>query len=158
MLERFLGSDNQLALGWNELGSGVPTLVAFAQLCSQAIARDARADQSLSPEARAILFTARKRGILEVKGNNTAYESQSRLLTIFVENEDQSQIRFRHPGDVRQNVRFLEGFREPCLGGLVMHHLFHEFSLTASGFELADTVSAEGLENLLELRQPCSGE
>ena len=73
-----------------------------------------------------------ERGILEVKGCNTAYESPSRLLTVFVELEDESQIRFRDPRDAQQNVRFLEGFRQLCANGLVMHHLYHEFSLTGA--------------------------
>lgn len=157
MLERFLGGDAHQPTGWTDLGSGAPTLIALANLCSQAISTGRVDTSSLSPEARAILYTARDRGLVEVKGSNTAYESPSRLLTVFVEMEDQSQIRFRHPRDPRQNVRFLEGFRELCANGLVMHHLYHEFSLTSAGFEYAESLSAEGLESLLELGQPCSG-
>jgi hypothetical protein len=158
MLERFLGGDNQLATGWNEMGSGAPTLIALAQICSQAMSASPTVTPSLSPEAKAILYMARDRGILEVKGSNAAYESSSRLLTVFVEVDDQSQLRFRHPRDARQNVRFLEGFRELCANGLVMHHLYHEFSLTSSGFELAESLSPEEFENLLDLCQPSRGQ
>lgn len=158
MLERFLGSDGPLSTSWNELGSGAPTLIAFAQLCSQAISTGTVGTDSLLPEAEAILYTARERGILEVKGSNMAYESPSRLLAVFVEVEDQAQVRFRNPQDARQNVRFLEGFRQLCSNGLVMHHLYHEFSLTSAGFDHAETLSAEGLEELLAWGQPCGGE
>lgn len=158
MLERYLGGEGQGSLGWNELGCGAPTLIALAQLCSQAISSGVAAPSTLSPEARAILFRARQRGVLEVKGSNTAYESPSRLLTVFVEVEHQEQIRFRHPTDVRQNVRFLEGFRELCAGGLVMHHLYHEFSLTSAGFQRAESLTDQGLEALLELGRPSIGQ
>ncbi len=134
MLERFLGNDGQLSAGWSDLGVGARTLIALAQLCSQALAASRVETAALSAEARAILYCARHRGVLEVKASNAAYESPSRLLTVFVETEDQSQIRFRHPREVRQNVRFLEGFRELCSSGLIMHHLYHEFSLTSAGF------------------------
>ena len=157
MLERFLGGDGQSPTGWTDLGSGAPTLIALAQLCSQALAGGRVDSSQLSPEARAILYMARHRGVLEVKGSNTAYESPSRLLTVFVELEDQSQVRFRHPGDARQNVRFLEGFRDLCANGLLMHHLYHEFSLTSAGFDFAESLSPDGLETLLELAQPCDG-
>ena len=158
MLERFLNSDGPLSASWSELGSGAPTLIALAQLCSQAISTGKTGTTALLPEAQAILYTARERGVLEVKGSNVAYESPSRLLTVFVELEDQSQVRFRDPHDARQNVRFLEGFRQLCSNGLVMHHLYHEFSLTTAGFDHADTLSPTGLERLLELVQPCGGQ
>ena len=72
--------------------------------------------------------------MLEVKGSNAAYESPSRLLTVFVETDDNTRIRFRDTQDVRQNVRFLDGFRQLCACGLVMHHLFHEFTSDARRF------------------------
>jgi hypothetical protein len=157
MLERFLGNDGQLSALWRDLGEGAPTLIALAQLCSQAIVRGAVEADSLSLEARTLLYAARDRGMFEVKGSNTAYESPSRVLTVFVETDAHAQIRFRHPREIRQNIRFLEGFRELCGGGLVMHHLYHEFSLTSAGFELAQSLTSDGLEPLLELGQPCLG-
>lgn len=156
MLERFLGSDGLPSADWKELGAGAPTLIALAQLCSHAIATGRTDASSLSSEARAILYTARHRGILEIKGTNAAYESPCRMLTVFVEVDDHCQIRFRHPRNARQNVQFLEGFRQLCANGLLMHHLYQEFSLTSAGFDVAETLSPEGLEDLLELGQPCS--
>ena len=157
MLERFLGQNGPNAASWSDLGTGAPTLFALAQLCSHALSTCTVVTDSLSPEAQAILYTARHRGILEVKGSNEAYESPSRLLTVFVEIEDQSQIRFRDSQDARQNVLFLEGFRQLCASGLVMHHLNHEFSLTGAGFDHARTMTPEECEHLLELGRP-SGE
>jgi hypothetical protein len=111
--------------------------------------------EGLLPEAQAILFAAGRRGILEIKGSNAAYESPSRLLTVFVEMDDESRIRFRDARDVRQNVRFLEGFRQLCARGLVMHHLHHEFTLTHAGFELAATIRPDEIQRLLDFGQPC---
>ena len=156
MLERSLGIDELLTATWTELGVGAPTLVAFAQLCSRAWVTGQGATEELSPEAKAILFTAGQRGMLEVKGTNAAYESPSRLLTVFVETADDTRIRFRDSRDVRQNVRFLDGFRQLCARGLVMHHLFHEFTLTPAGFEMAATICPDEIQRLLELGQPCA--
>ncbi len=158
MLERFLGADDPLTVSWNEMGAGAPTLIALAQLCSRAMAFGRAPTEELTPEAKAILYAARQRGILEVKGSNTAYESPSRLLTVFVETEANSQIRFRDPHDPKQNIRFLDGFRLLCANGYVMHHLYHEFSLTTAGFDRAHQLAPDGLESLLALGQPYGGQ
>ncbi len=158
MLERFLDTDGPLAASWSEMGVGAPTLIALAQLCSRSIVMGSTAMEELSSEAKAILFAARDRGIIEVKGSNKAYESPSRLLTVFVEIDETSKVRFRDPRDARQNIRFLDGFRQLCVNGLVMHHLYHEFSLTTAGFDHAKSLSSEGLEPWLEFGQPCGGE
>ncbi|MFW6170700.1 MAG: hypothetical protein ACODAD_09440 [Planctomycetota bacterium] len=156
MLERYLGSEGVSSTIWNDLGSGAPTLIALAELCSQAITTGKTDTSPLSPEAKAILYIARHRGILEVKGSNSAYESPCRMLTVFVEVDNHSQIRLRHSSDARQNVQFLEGFRQLCANGLLIHHLYHEFSLTSVGFDVAETLSPHGLEELLELGQRCT--
>ena len=56
---------------------------------------------------------------------------------------DEERHCFRQTGDVRGNIRYLEGFRQLCAAGLVLHHLNHEFSLTDAGFEVAAHVDAE---------------
>jgi len=131
---------------WEELGAGVPTLMAFARLCSNALVADRRqpADE-LSEEARAILYVARRRGSIEVKGTDTAVDSSERLLAVCVEVEPDRQFVFRRRGDPQLTVRCLEGFRELCSSGMVMHHLFREFSLTHSGFEMAKTIERESI-------------
>lgn len=156
MLDRVSGTDEMLALLWSDMGLGAPTLIGLAQLCSRALLTGAPLPEDLMPEAQAILFTAAHRGMLEVKPSNTAYESASRLLTVFVEIDDETRVRFRHPRDVRQNVRFLEGFRQLCAGGLVFHHLFHEFTLTEAGFHLAATIVPDGIRDVLDLGELCS--
>ncbi|MHB0954774.1 MAG: hypothetical protein ACYC0X_00200 [Pirellulaceae bacterium] len=155
MMERIAESVDQLATTWGDLGIGAPTIIALAQLCSRAIVTGPAVAEDLSPEAKAILFTAGQRGILEIRGSNTAYESPSRLLTVFVELDSDARVRFRDPGNVEQNVRFLEGFRQLCAHGLVMHHLFHEFTLTAAGFLRATSIHPDEIHEILEFGQPC---
>ena len=155
MMERISESVDQLAATWGEMGLGAPTIIALAQLCGRAMMTGPVVAEELSPEAKAILFTAGQRGILEIRGNNAAYESPSRLLTVFVELDADARIRFRDPGNIEQNVRFLEGFRQLCAHGLVMHHLFHEFTLTTAGFERATTIRPVEIQRILEFGQPC---
>jgi hypothetical protein len=155
MLEHAFGGDGQLAATWNDLGVGAPAIGALAQLCSHAWVGGPTAPEGLTPEAQAILFAAGRRGVLEIKGTNAAYESASRLLTVFVEVDDDTRIRFRDARDVRQNVRFLEGFRQLCACGLVMHHLYHEFTLTSAGFELAAMIRPDEIQRWLDLGLPC---
>lgn len=140
MIRNYSQDGSQMAL-WEELGAGVPTLMAFARLCGEALAAN-RQDpvEELSEEAKAILYTARTRGSIEIKGTDTAVDSSERLLAICVEVEPDQQFVFRRRGDPKLTVRFLDGFRQLCASGLVMHHLFREFSLTHSGFELAKTI------------------
>lgn len=136
-------SPDPLAL-WEELGAGVPTLMAFARLCSEALAGNRQQPvEDLNEEARAILYVARQRGSIEVKGTDTAVDSSERLLAICVEVEPDRQFVFRRRGDPQLTVRCLEGFRQLCSSGLVMHHLFREFSLTHTGFEMAKTIKRE---------------
>ena len=153
MLERIL--DNSQPSRWDELGHGAPTLVALAQLCSRAMAEGVVRSDALSPEAKAILYTARRRGIIEIKGNNLAYESPARFLTVYVELDQDRRLRFRSNRDPALNIRFFDAFRELCTTGLIMHHLYHEFSLTRAGFEFAATIPAEEVEPLLEIAQEC---
>ena len=112
------------------------------------------AADELSPEAKVILFTAGKRGILGNPGEQSAYNPR-RLLTVIVELDAEVRVRFRDPGNIEQNVRFLEGFRQLCAHGLVMHQLYHEFTLTAAGFQRATTICPDEIQGLLELGQPC---
>jgi hypothetical protein len=51
---------------------------------------------------------------------------------------------FRSRTEPEITVRFLDGFRQLCNAGLVMHQVGGEFSLTSRGFELAKGIhSAE---------------
>jgi len=153
MLERNLESSRPRR--WDELGAGAPTVIALAELCSRAMADQVCVTGRLSGEARAILWAARERGIIEVRGNNTAYEAPSRFLTVYVELDEDRRLRFRNRADPAMNIRFFDGFRELCTTGLVMHHLYHEFSLTRAGFEFAATLADEDVRPLIDLGQEC---
>ncbi len=153
MLERILEQTARQKSSWDDLGHGAPSLIALAELCSRAMADNYVSTEQLSPEALAILYAARHRGIIEVKGSNTAYESAARFLTVFVEMDDEQRLRFRNNSDPRLNIRFFDGFRELCAAGLVMHHLFHEFSLTRAGFDFAATIDGDEVQSLLDEAQ-----
>lgn len=135
---------------WEELGIGAPTIIALARLCGQALAGAERPDTPLSREAQAILVAARDRGIMEIKGVNTAFESPERLLAVHVELEPERWLIFRNRLDPQFTVRCLEGFRQLCASGLVLHHLYREFSLAHAGFERARTISAGDVQEILD--------
>lgn len=155
MRERIAESLEQLAASWMDMGQGAPTIIALAQLCGRGWAQGRATVEELSLEARVILFAAAHRGMLEIRGTNTAYESASRLLTVHVERDAEDRVQFRAPGNIEQNVRFLDGFRQLCAQGYVMHHLYHEFTLTPAGFALAKAIQLEEIEPLLAFQQEC---
>jgi hypothetical protein len=129
---------------WEELGEGAPTLIALASLCAESLARNqCEPSEPLSEEARAILYTARRRGAIEIKGTNHAFDSSERFLSVCVELDAERQFFMKRRDDPELTIRFLDGFRQLCASGLVVHHLFREFSLSRSGFELAKSIRAE---------------
>lgn len=136
-LQTYTSDGRQMVL-WEELGAGAPTIVAFARLSSDALAANRQTSgEELSDEARAILFAARHRGAIEIKGVNEAFESSERFLAICIELDSDRQFILKRRDDPVLTIRFLDGFRQLCASGLVMHHLFRDFSLTRSGFEIA---------------------
>jgi hypothetical protein len=146
--------DNYLSGSWDALGAGAPVLVALAQLSSDAMvefdAANAIATDGLVSEAKAILVAARNRGVIEIKAVNAAFEAPSRMLAVYVELDEFQTIAFRDPLKPEVTVRFLEGFRQLCQHGLVMHHIHRDFSLTCRGFELARTISQEEVQPWLD--------
>jgi len=146
--------DHYLHGSWEALGSGAPILVALAQLCSQAMvdltAPKSITAESLSPEAKAILVAARERGVIEIKPVNTAFDPAARLLAVYVELDASQTIAFRDPDDPEVTVAFLEGFRQLCRAGLVMHHIYRDFSLTVFGFQLARTLDRQEVQPWLD--------
>lgn len=132
------------AASWRDLGRGGPTIRALAELAGlrwTGIAPPAPDRwESLSRPAQTLLAVARQHGVIELKATNVAFDSTERLLTVHVHLSDQRQMRFRKVGDARWTMRFLEGFRELCAAGLVVHQLYQEFCLTARGFEWADQI------------------
>lgn len=146
--------DSYLSGSWEALGAGAPVLVALAQLCSQAmVGRDAAKPTTadgLMPEAKAILVAARDRGLVEVRGVNTAFDPAARLLAVYVELDPNQTIAFRDPENPEITISFLEGFRQLCERGLVMHHLHRDFSLTKRGFEIARTIQKREVQTWLD--------
>jgi hypothetical protein len=142
--------DHYLHGSWEALGAGAPVLVALAQLCSQAMVNLPAANEltaeGLSPEARAILVAAAHRGVIEIKAVNTAFDPAARLLAVYVELSDTQTIAFRDPADPEVTVSFLEGFRQLCRAGLVMHHIHRDFSLTHFGFQIARRIDPQEVQ------------
>lgn len=144
--------DNYLHGSWEALGNGAPMLVALAQLCSERwVRKSALTDLSvLSPEALAILYAARERGIIEVRAVNSAFDAAARLLAVYVELSDERRVAFRDASDPSITVRFLQGFRELCDSGLIIHHIYCDFSLSPEALELAKEVKLAEVQNLLD--------
>ncbi len=145
--------DNYLHGSWEALGNGAPMLVALAQLCSERWVRGSTSAvelDSLSGEAQAILFSARGRGIVEIKAVNSAFDAAARLLAVYVELDDEHTIAFRDSKNPEVTVRFLDGFRELCDKGLMLHHIFRDFSLAPAAIELARTIHREQVQPLLD--------
>jgi hypothetical protein len=134
---------------WQDLGQGTPTIAGFAQACSRSLATGGDKALVLSPEAKTILYAARNRGILEIKASHRAFESPARMLAVCVEVDGEHGLLFRSRESPAYTIRFLAGFRELCAAGLVMHHLYQEFSLTREGLDLAQTIAEEEVRSLL---------
>lgn len=144
-------NDGRWAQTWQELGQGAPTLAGLARVCSLSMASGGDKSLSLSPEARTILFAARKRAVIEVKGSNRAFDAPGRMLAVYVETEPDRTLIFRSRENPVITIRFLAGFRELCAAGFVMHHIYQEFSLTREGLEMAGTIPQQEVEPLIAL-------
>lgn len=146
--------DNYLHGSWEALGNGAPTLVALAQLCSerwvQGIELDAERFKTLLPEAKAILHAASQRGIIEIRGVSTAFEAAGRLLAVYVEMSEERTVAFRDRHHPEVTARFLQGFRELCNQGLVIHHIHRDFSLSPIGWHWARQIDHDEVGALLE--------
>ena len=142
-------TDPRLTEMWQELGQGTPTVAGFARACSISLASGGDKRIVLSPEAKAILYASRNRGILEIKASHRAFESPARMLAVCVELDRSQGLIFRSRESPAYTIRFLAGFRELCAAGLVMHHIFQEFSLTREGLELAQTIAEAEVRELL---------
>lgn len=140
----------QMQASWEALGEGAPTLAALAAVCAGAIVSPTgQSVESLRDEARAILFAAKDRGVIEVRGVRTAFEGPARLLAVYVELDEHRTIAFRNREAPEVTVRFFEGFCQLCRAGLVLHHLHRDFSLSHAGFEKAGQIEKREVERLL---------
>ena len=140
-LPSFIASATGQANLWKDLTQSVPTLAALAQLASDRLVTPATVEIELSPEAHAILCITQNRGVIELKSNNTEFESSQRMLAVYVEQSADKHVMFRSRVEPEITVRFLDGFRQLCDAGLVMHQVGGEFSLTTKGFEQAQKIN-----------------
>ncbi len=152
MLFRNLSGDDRQATQWQDLGYGAPTIIGFANLCSQALTQPTGRQESaddLSVEARTILVAAANRGTIDIRADRDSFNSAERFLAVCVEYELEKRLLFLQKEDPEQTIRFLEGFRELCQSGLVIHHLQKDFSLSAAGFHMARSLNRDEFESLL---------
>jgi hypothetical protein len=148
----FFGESNSEP-GWDLLQHGIPTIIGFARLCGAAISRlefPNATIATLSPEAQAIAFVAKDLGVIELRGNRNAFEPADRFLAVSVPINDDRRLLFKSKSQPRQSLAFLEGFRQLCASGLVIHHLLFDFSLTTPGFALADQIDPKPLQPLID--------
>ena len=156
MLFRNLGSNDQSqTISWHDLEFGAPTIIGFAKLCSRALSEAAPNPtktllEDLSGEAKTILVSARDRGSMDIRASREPFDSAQRFLAVCVEYELDQRLLFLQKENPQQTVQFLEGFRELCQHGLILHHLQKDFSLSAKGFELAEKLNRDDFEDLLD--------
>ena len=105
----------------------------------------------LEPESLAILYAARERGIIEVRAVNSAFDAAARLLAVYVELDEERTIAFRDAKSPEVTLRFLAGFRNLCERGLILHHIFRDFSLSPHAFEIARTISKTDVQVYLDM-------
>jgi hypothetical protein len=143
--------DNYLHGSWEALGQGAPLLVALAQLCSERWSQGATVSlDQLSTTAQAILYAARDRGIIEIRAVNSAFDAAARLLAVYVEVDEEHTLVFRDQRKPEVTLQFLNGFRELCSHGLIIHHIHRDFSLAPVAFDLARAVVVSEVQPLLD--------
>ena len=147
-LPPFIASATGQANLWKDLIHSVPTLAALAQLASDRLVSPPTAEVALLAEAKVILSITRNRGVIELKSNNTEFESSQRMLAVYVERSADLHVMFRSRTEPEITVRFLDGFRQLCDAGLVMHQVGGEFSLTSKGFETARSINPAEVRKL----------
>ena len=150
MLLRNLSSHDSAGTSQAELNEGLPTIVALARLSGRAISGEALAVHPLSQAAKAILALGNKNGMFEIRGNTDGFESADRFLAVCVEVEADRRLILRDKTNPRNTLKFLEGFRQLCQSGLILHHTQKEFSLSEAGFELAATLDVTDFASLTE--------
>jgi hypothetical protein len=141
----------EMAASWEAMGEGGPTLAALAAICARALVLhdDAADSREFSLEALAILYSARHRGVIEVRGVKTAFEASGRLLAVYVEESEHRTVAFRSRENPEVTIRFFDGFCELCRAGFVVHHLHRDFTLSRRGFEKAKSIDPKEIEDQL---------
>ncbi|MGV3486230.1 MAG: hypothetical protein ACO1RT_17560 [Planctomycetaceae bacterium] len=153
-LAEYQAFHGQMAASWEAMGEGGPTLAALAALGARTLISPdplvhEAAIERLSLQAMAILYSARERGIIEVRGVKTAFETPGRLLAIYVEESEHRTVAFRSRENPEITVQFFDGFCELCRTGLILHHLHRDFTLSRRGFEVARSIDRREIEDQL---------
>ena len=149
MLPRFK-TDDEDGLKWDDLAEGAATILGLARICSRSFGQVEPPEIELSPEANAILFAARERGVIEIVGKKNAFDSVDRFVSVHVEYEPHHFLAFKRKEEPKQTIQFVEGFKQLCVSGLVMHQMLREFSLTMAGFKKASGITEESVKDKLE--------
>ena len=149
MIPRFK-SDDEDGLKWEDLGESAATILSLARICSRSFSQVEPLKVDLGLEAKTILYAARERGVIEIVGKKNAFDSVDRFVSVHVEYEPHQFLSFKRKEEPERTVKFVEGFKQLCVGGWVMHHLMREFSLTGAGFELAREIPREEVEQSLQ--------
>ncbi len=148
-LPPYLGTFAGSAGAWDDLTASVQTIVAMAQLCANRLIDPPESLPELGDQARAILVSAQDQGIIEIKGNNSEFESSRRMIAVYVEIDSNTQLMFR--GKTPEiTIHFLDAFRELCSSGIIIHHLGGEFSLNTAGYELARSIDKNDISEILD--------
>jgi len=159
MLPRNLAGENSQPLFHaQELAEGVPTVAGMAMLCSRSLAgfgneppQEPAAMPELWREALVILVAAQERGLIELRGQADSFDSSQRLIAVAVEKDQDKRIVFRSKGDPAWTMSYVEGFRQLCRHGLVVHQFGREFVLSGTGFRLGRTLNASEFADELQL-------
>ncbi len=149
MLLRNLNSADQSGTLGSELAEGLPTIAAFARLCGHALAAEIPAT-SLAPEALALVAACGAGGKFEIRGDKDGFASAERMLAVCVEITSENKLLFRDKSNPRRTMMYLDGFRQLCHSGFIMHHLLNDFSLSKTGFDLADTLDQSEYRELIQ--------
>ena len=142
--------DNPSQSMWDDLGAGAPTIMALAKVCGERLGRPPSQNLELSLEAICLLHLARERGAFELKATDKAFDAVDRFLIVHVEISDDETLAMKIRGDAEATSRMFAGFCELCACGLVMHHIYGDFSLTKQGFEESQQVDHPRLSELLD--------
>jgi hypothetical protein len=73
------------------------------------------------------------------------------MLAVYIETAPERTMIFRNKENPIVSIRFLAGFRELCQAGLVMHHIYHDFSLTREGLEQGQAITLAEVKPFLDL-------
>ena len=151
LLAEYNAYHGEMAASWEAMGEGGPTLAALAAVCARALVLhdDLTSINEFSREALAILYSARERGVMEVRGVKTAFEASGRLLAVYVEETEHRTVAFRNRENPEVTIRFFDGFCELCRAGFVVHHLHRDFTLSRRGFDMARSIDRAEIEEQL---------